>query len=635
MKKIALKNNLSGTGNWQLASSYWLLATGFWLLVSILFPLETKAQDENYDAVYQKISKTYTLNADGSIDYNYVKQIKLQTYRSFQSLYGETFVVYNPAYQSLKVNEIYTMMADGKKVPSPSNAFNEVLPGFAANAPFYNNLREMVITHPGVERGAVIYLDYTIHTQKGFFPALMGNELLAEVEPVKELTLTIKVPSGTKVNYLLLQSGVKPQTTDVAGGTTFTWSFSNVAAISAEEYQPSGYDRYPRLLFSTKDRATIYQSFLKPTTLPAKSASSSQQAPVDYLKALDLQPVSGSDDLSTILKIQEKVVNDVRLWPIPMRYAGFVPRLPQETWNSNGGTLAEKALLMVEIMKAAGIEANPVLVIRKNQYDEKMGNLLDIEDILVKAKSKQSGDIYLSVASLNSQNLTFGMAEKLLISLDGGGKTTVVEPKENTGKIALKAELSVTDKLQLNGFVALNLDDNNDPWLAWKRDQGKSKTYFSGFASGDLKELKVITLDPVKGYAKYTVEKEKPFHKDSSFYFYFLPAASNGVDSWSMKALPKQRNAAFEIPTAIEEKYEIECALPKGLNLFTPEGKSEVSNKAGSFLFEVKYNGEKVKVIRSIKFEKRVYEASEYADFKALMDRWNMERNKQLIFTAE
>ena len=139
------------------------------LLTSILlFPTSIilYSQDENYDAVYLQLKKEYTLNADGSIDYHYVKKQKLQTYRSFHNLYGETFIVYNPDFQSLKVNDVYTIMADGKKNPSPANAFNEVLPGFAANAPAYNKLREMVITHSGTERNAVLNLDYVLHSKK-------------------------------------------------------------------------------------------------------------------------------------------------------------------------------------------------------------------------------------------------------------------------------------------------------------------------------------------------------------------------------------------------------------------------------------------------------------------------------------
>ena len=140
----------------------------FYLLSSIsLF-----SQDENYDAVYLQITREYTLNADGSMDYRFTKKQKLQTYRSFHSLYGETFIVYNPDFQTLKINDVHTIMADGKKVTAPANAFNEVLPGFAANAPAYNKLREMVITHPGTERNAVLNLDYQLHSNKGFYPSL-------------------------------------------------------------------------------------------------------------------------------------------------------------------------------------------------------------------------------------------------------------------------------------------------------------------------------------------------------------------------------------------------------------------------------------------------------------------------------
>ena len=174
------------------------------------------SQDENYDAVYLQLKKEYTLNPDGSMDYRYVKKLKLQTYRAFQSLYGESFVVYNPDFQSLKVNEVYTQMADGKKNPSPENAFNEVLPGFSANAPAYNKLREMVITHTGTERNAILNLDYTLHTKKGFYPCLMGNELLSEVEPVKDLTVVIKVPSNATLYFNILNSSSTPVITKEA-----------------------------------------------------------------------------------------------------------------------------------------------------------------------------------------------------------------------------------------------------------------------------------------------------------------------------------------------------------------------------------------------------------------------------------
>ncbi len=121
------------------------------LLISLI-SFRGFAQNEKYDAVYEQLTREYTLNSDGSMDFRFIKKQKLQTYRAFHNLYGETFVVYDTVRQQLKINEVFTTMADGKKIPAPGNAFNPALPGFAANAPAYNSLREMVITHTGLER---------------------------------------------------------------------------------------------------------------------------------------------------------------------------------------------------------------------------------------------------------------------------------------------------------------------------------------------------------------------------------------------------------------------------------------------------------------------------------------------------
>ena len=228
-----------------------LITLSLAILYSFIFHGIAFSQDENYDAVYLQLTKEYTLNPDGSMDYHYIKKLKLQTFRSFNSLYGETFITYHTDYQSLKVNEAFIIMAAGKKVASPPNAFNEVLPSFAANAPAYNKLREMVITHTGTERNAVINLDYTLHTKKGFYPALMGNEVLAETEPVKDLTVKVKIPGGEKLNYVVGYSEIKPVITTEGTFSVYTWNLKDVPAISSEENQVSGSELYPRLPFST------------------------------------------------------------------------------------------------------------------------------------------------------------------------------------------------------------------------------------------------------------------------------------------------------------------------------------------------------------------------------------------------
>ena len=596
----------------------------FYFLSSIL----VFSQDENYDAVYLKLKKEYTLNPDGSMDYRYIKKLKLQTYRSFNSLYGETFIVYNPQHQSLKINDVYTIMADGKKVVSPPNAFNEVLPGFAANAPAYNNLREMVVTHPGTERNAELNLDYQIHSDKGFYPALMGNDLLAEYEPVKDLTVKIRIPPSAKLSYSLLNISSEPVVTNEEGFRVYTWTLKEIPAITPEDFQKTGYDLYPRLVFSTApDRETIYSGFVKQPAF-------TNQVTDEMKKAVGSIVSENKEETDILLKLQEKVVNEFRLTPVPLRYTGFTCRSAAETWKSNGGTLTEKAILLVALLREAGMGAEPVAVIRKSLFDPKIGSLLDMEDMIVKVIPKSIDPLFLSVTTLNPQNLKYGLPERALVSLRQGEKTVVLQTEDYKNVISCNANLVIGDKREISGEISADFLNNCDPWLALLRDKNKFKSYISGgLSSSDLKDQKFITTEPGESSARYSVQKEKPFHKDTNFYSFSLPYLTSGIESFGIKLLPKTRISALEIPYLVEENYDIIYTIPGDLKLFSSEKKVEINNKAGSFRFEIQQSGKNVQVKRMIRLSKRVIDPSEYDDFKALMDYWNSEKFRKVIFS--
>ena len=136
-------------------------------------------------------------------------ELTLFTHTAMNSTYGESFIVYNPDFQTLKIHSSYTRQKDGTIVKTPDNAFVEVLPRFAADAPAYNQLKEMVVVHTGLELGATIYLDYSIITKPGYYPALDINERLQETSPVKECKVSISVPENSPLAWQLLGSDAK------------------------------------------------------------------------------------------------------------------------------------------------------------------------------------------------------------------------------------------------------------------------------------------------------------------------------------------------------------------------------------------------------------------------------------------
>lgn len=583
------------------------------------------SQDENYDAVYKKLTKVYTLNADGSMDYRYSKELKLQTYRSFNSLYGETFIVYNPAYQQLKVNQVQTTMSDGKKVTAPSNAFNEVLPSFAAGAPAFNGLREMVVTHPGTERNAVLVIDYNVHTSKGIFQFMSGVEIMTESEPVKDLTLKIRVPAGTKLSYKPVNTNAAPVISQEEGFQVYTWNMKDVPAFSTEENQKGWNESYPRIIFSTaKDRQSVYTAFLDQPAF-SFTADDAVKKVVSGVMEENKQPVD------IILKLQEKVVNDVKTWPVPLQFTAYKCRSAAEVLKSNGGTVAEKAILLATMLRNAGIEAEVAGVIRNSLYDESVGTMQDIEDFVVFATPKEIEPMYLSVTKLNTQTLKYGLPGKTLVMLSPGKKTAAVKMDEYKSKVKLASRFVINDKSQLEGEVSGTFDYNFNQWLTQLRDKVKMKSYFTGgIASSDLKEVKVVTTGPVEGFVTYTAVKDKPFKKDSSFYFYTLPAVTNGIDSWGMKLLPVSRTTVMEIPSEAEENYEF--ILDAGtMTLFSTGKDASVKNSAGTFTYEAKQDGSKIIIKKSIVLAKRMITPEDYAGFRELMNRWNANSTREII----
>ncbi|MCP5106743.1 MAG: DUF3857 domain-containing protein, partial [bacterium] len=186
------------------------------------------------DAKYLEKEITFTLNPDGGWQKEYRHRIKLETFLAVSRLCGETFIKYNPRYQELKVLKSETTMKDGKKVPSTPNAFNEVLPRDAHNFAHYSHLREMVVTHLGLEREAVIEMHYRLKTKPGFMPYLSAREYIADRFPTDRLVLKIWVPDGRKFNYQLFHVDGKPETKRRGDHTLYTFTFNNVKSFIEE-----------------------------------------------------------------------------------------------------------------------------------------------------------------------------------------------------------------------------------------------------------------------------------------------------------------------------------------------------------------------------------------------------------------
>ena len=595
------------------------------LLISLLF--EAVAQEENHDAVFLSVTIEYTLHGDGTMDYRYAKQLKLQNYRSFHRLYGETFVVYNPAFQKLEINEAYTIMADGKKVMTPGNAFNEVLPRVASHAPAFNGLREMVITHTGLEIGATIVLDYTVRTASGFFPAFMGSNLFAETQPVKSMTVIVRTPADQPLFYHLFNSDTKPSEKTENGYRVYTWTMTNLPAIPHEPYQPDESGIYPALVFSSLD---CYQSLVD--FYMQQEAFRYQTTPTMKEFVADLES-GNKEKKELVFAIQESVVKDLNLFSIPDEYTGYRLRTPARVWNSNGGTTAEKAVLMTTLLKQAGLQADPVLQFNGNVFDETVGTLTTLDDWIVRVEAPVLGETYLSVKQANAFDMTQLEPPQVLLVLKENSAFDLVRPTVNATGLNLKGVFILDTNMTLSGELTGSVTEAANPFLALIRSEKKLKSYLRGLlASTEFKDIVLSSITTNTSSFSCSANKKNALERDSDFYLLSLPYISTGIDSWSIRELVAQRDNPVEIPYPVEESYDLTIAIPENLKLVSGEQEIRIKNAAGSLLYLVKEKGNMLQIRKELAIDKKIIETPDYEAFKELMDTWNLPQTNELIF---
>ena len=596
------------------------------LFLSIAFSFSGISQNEDYDAVYQKLSKSYTLNANGSIDFMLAKSLKLQTYRSFNRLFGETFVIYDPAVQKLKINEAYTVMADGKNVVTPKNAFNKVLPRFARNAPAFNPLREMVITHTGLEIGSTINLEYTVETQAGFYPALMGTEVLAETQPIDNLTISVKVPQGKKLYYHLFNSKQKPKLVTANGFTQYSWEISSIPAISSEGNQKSHHGSYPTLVFSTLNSYQELVNFFN----GQEAFSANEYPPIN--KFITELSQKKTDPLELIFALQDEVVKNLRLFPVPEEYVGYRLRTPEEVWKSNGGTVAEKAVLLTSMLRKAGIPSAPVLVFNGNTFDKKVGNLTNMEEWIVQAEIPGKEPIYLSVEQVNAFDMSTLSAGQVFMILNKDGSYTLNKPAIEKTMAAMVGVVVLNSDNLLTGNITGELAGRANPYLALLRNKDKIKHYFSGFSSSTIVKSDLIKRSPQKTAFTCQVKKKSAMRKDSNFYFLSIPLLKTGVESTRISSLFANRTTPIELSSPIDESYTYTIIIPEELTLLTDNIDIQINNQVGSFNYLVKQTGKTILVVMKLEVKQATIIPEEYSDFKELMDSWNLPQTGELIF---
>lgn len=314
-------------------------------LFFILFTCAVQNITAQTDAEYKYVKHEYRISESGTIVEHHRKELTIFTHMAMNKAYGETFIEYDPTYQSIHINESYTQRPDGSIVQTPQNAFVDVLPSTASAAPDFNKLREKVVVHTALELGATIVLDYTITTKPGFGIFAL-NQRLQEDSPIKKLYISVEGVNQDDYSIELYGTIDRMLTWQ---GNKYTATLYDLSALSHEKFLPSGGRNEVRLLCAPKDKGYISALFSKESVPELKQIADSL-----LRNTTDSSLTARSNSL--IQYVRTRFAHT----PLTFHNTGERLRPLLSIIRSGYATQAERNTLLAMLLRSIGIQADVV-----------------------------------------------------------------------------------------------------------------------------------------------------------------------------------------------------------------------------------------------------------------------------------
>ena len=322
------------------------------------------------DAIFKLLRHQWTLNADGSSDYRYRHEVQIVTNSALTAYAdkGETFVVYNPDYEQLTINEVYTLRADGSRVDMPQNAFIYQLPAECADCGRFNHMRELAMVHTGMELGCTVVVDYTLHRRYNLLDEQVP--LLREC-PVERLEIVVDAPADMAISHSLsgenyLPMGVTPRDLD---GRTIT--LTALPQAPADSYLPA--DVVPTLHLYN-GTATMTPAF--------------DQQKLEAAYSTSRRLLKGDNGFKSVTALRDWVVDNIHLNDIHPSHLAYTHATADEVWQSGCGTATDKAVLLAAMLRNASYDARVIGVL-----GEEVGVTLDSLEYRLSVRQKSAPEL--------------------------------------------------------------------------------------------------------------------------------------------------------------------------------------------------------------------------------------------------
>lgn len=283
--------------------------------------------------------------------------------------FSESHIDYDSTYEKVELEYARTIKPDGTAVNVGSRHIRDV--SKYLNFPLYSNARVFIISFPEITEGAVI--DYKLKIYRNQLinkKDFIAHYPLQASEPIIAANFTLALPKDRQIHtriinekYNNFSANLQPQKEEKDNYLIYRWQFKDIPQIIRESNMPPQVEINPTLLISTfKSWQDIYDWWdaLSRDKIKADSAIKSK------VKELIKDKISEEEKAREIYNF---CAQKIRYVAVEYGQAGYEPHKAEDVYKNKYGDCKDQAVLLVTMLREAGLTAWPVLIATKSYYN--------------------------------------------------------------------------------------------------------------------------------------------------------------------------------------------------------------------------------------------------------------------------
>jgi len=283
--------------------------------------------------------------------------------------FSESHLDYDSTYEKVELEYARTIKPDGMVVEVGSRHIRDV--SKYLNFPLYSNVRVFIISFPEITEGAVI--DYKLKVYRNQLidkKHFVLNYPVQAQEPICAADFSVDLPKTTPLNIKILnekyndfKAELNPKIQTSGERLRYYWQFKDIPQIIPESSMPPSSQINPSILIST---FSSWDEVYRWWWALAKDKINPDAGIKDKVRELISEGFSEEDKIRAIYNF---CAQKIRYVAVEYGQAGYEPHKAEDIFKNKYGDCKDQAILLVSMLRQAGLSAWPVLIPTKEYYN--------------------------------------------------------------------------------------------------------------------------------------------------------------------------------------------------------------------------------------------------------------------------